>query len=131
MPIDSHSSIVFDGEIYVFGGFIGGSNPHYSNKLYHFDVSDLEFRQIKTGGNSPKPRTDHTAVVVGTKMVIFGGLSQDNQPLQDTWNFDFKTKDWSEVIIRNEGPTARLGHASIAYEGLMFVLGGHEEAFKD
>lgn len=64
-------------------------------------------------------------MTIGTKMIVFGGLSPDNQPFQDTWTFDFKSKEWIEVMINNEGPTARLGHASIAYENLMFVLGGH------
>lgn len=63
------------------------------------------------GGFIPdvKQRFDHTAVVVGESMYIWGGMTccvyeEDsqlfhNQPGQDLWRYDVKTRKWVELQV--------------------------------
>ena len=57
-----------------------------------------------------KQRFDHTAIVVGDSMYVWGGLiccvfEEDsglfhNQPGQDLWRYDVPTRKWVELQVR-------------------------------
>ena len=68
-------------------------------------------------GNVPdvKQRFDHTAVVVGDSMYIWGGLTccnpysyeedvveYHNEPGKDLWRYDVSTREWVELQVSAE-----------------------------
>lgn len=58
-------------------------------------------------------------------MYIFGGKDDDNNKLNDTWKFNFKTCIWTPIMCQEEPPLPRSGHASQVYnERFMIVYGG-------
>jgi N-acetylneuraminic acid mutarotase len=66
-----HSSNVYDGKIYIFGG-------RFSNDLNDILVIDLEkstMKALKTNVELPKARRRHSAFFVGSNLVIFGGFN--------------------------------------------------------
>lgn len=131
MIIDSQSSVVFKHDIYLFGGFIGGHNPHYSQDLYKFDLTNVSYRLIKTSGSAPPPRSDHSAQMLAQLMLVFGGISGENQYLNDLFALDMNKMEWTCVRTQGERPSERIGHAAAISGEDLLVLGGHEEASKE
>ena len=69
-----HSSVVFDGKIYVFAGRFSSD----LNDVLVIDVTNNTMKGLRIGGNSgdyPKPRRRHCASFVGSCMMIFGGFN--------------------------------------------------------
>jgi len=71
----------------------------------------------------------------GTRLsILFGGLDQDENPLNETWGYDYVTNTWTELETTNP-PSPRAWHA-MAYhesEGVVVVFGGGpaRDAFTD
>ncbi|KAF3782045.1 Host cell factor 1 [Nymphaea thermarum] len=82
------------------------------------------------GGSLPRPRSGHTAVNVGTSMVVvFGGLVE-KRFLNDLCVYDTENKVWFQPeCTGNEsdgqvGPCPRAFHVAVAIDCHMFVFGG-------
>ncbi len=52
----------------------------------------------------PSARSNHAAVIMKTKMYVFGGINAAQQCLNDLWVFDINTERWEEVTPVNEPP---------------------------
>jgi hypothetical protein len=131
MIIDSQTSEVYKGRIYLFGGFIGGVKPYYSNKVFQFDITEICYKEIKTSGSIPEPRTDHASCMVGNQMAIIGGVTSQNVYLNDIFLLDLGTMIWSTIKTHGEAPSPRTGHDIAFHKDTIFLLGGHEEARKE
>lgn len=131
LVIDSHIATAYKHEIYTFGGFITSNSPHYSNALYHLDTTDITYKRVPCSGTAPPPRTDHAGVLVHPgSLVVFGGVGPNNEYLDDIHVLDMNSFRWTTLIPLGEKPSPRVGHALVAYNEYVFVLGGHEEASK-
>jgi len=127
------SSVLYEHKVYIFGG-VNDTDPNnvtYSNRLW---IIDLEFesgsssssdfgsrvREVIPGPNDewPDARSDHTAVVSGTRMYVFGGHNGPNF-YGDMWSFDFDTQKWNLTVVDGgqEPPSERFGHASAVCRG--------------
>ncbi|CAK7567784.1 MAG: hypothetical protein SEPTF4163_005753 [Sporothrix epigloea] len=71
----------------------------------------------------PKARGYHTANIVGTKLIIFGG-SDGGECFNDVWVYDVETHLWRAVSM----PVAhrRLSHTATIVGSYLFVIGGHD-----
>ena len=56
----------------IFGGWNG---KDYFNDLYILDLEVMAWTQPKCDGPTPSPRQGHTAIQVGTNLIIQGGFS--------------------------------------------------------
>jgi hypothetical protein len=68
-----HSSVVFGDKMYLFGG----SNQEYENtKFYVLDLATFKWELIKSRGDLPLTRDEHTAVIspIDNTMIIYGGF---------------------------------------------------------
>ncbi len=82
-----------DGSFLVFGGFVNGSR---TNELAQFSMSDSGNLVInanmvhgsKTDADCPKPRASHSSTSWSDKLYVFGGQDDDNNKLEDLWEFD-------------------------------------------
>jgi hypothetical protein len=66
-----HTSSVYDGKIYVYGG-------RFCNDLSDILMLDPErnaITNLKVCGDAPKPRRRHSACFLGSSMLIFGGFN--------------------------------------------------------
>lgn len=131
MVIDSQTSLSFDGRVYLFGGFIGGSKPHYSNKTFLFEPQTVQYRQIETSGLPPLARSDHSSTLIDDEMVVFGGISDNNTYLNDVWMLNLSQHSWRRIGVSGEKPSARIGHSCASYSSVLIIFGGHEEASKE
>jgi hypothetical protein len=133
-PCDDLSiSQIDDSSLLIFGGFCSGSRVN-SCYIATKTGSTLEWKEV--GQNSPdKPcvRASHSSVVHGRKCYIFGGQDDENNKLNDLWEFDLDTEIFSQIELSPNSyqPMARSGHSANLYNGKMYIFGGIFEITKE
>ncbi|KAH8411453.1 hypothetical protein KR215_004873 [Drosophila sulfurigaster] len=70
----SHSMFVHNKLIFVFGGYNGLLDQHF-NDLYTFDPCSKLWNLVRANGQAPTARRRQCAIVMGTRMFLFGGTS--------------------------------------------------------
>lgn len=73
--------------MYIYGGFIDGEKTSSIYK-YSFIENHWEIVEPLPPSAHPSPRSSHSAVIMDSQMIIFGGKDEDNEKLNDTWCFD-------------------------------------------
>ncbi|KAM0475111.1 hypothetical protein ACHAPX_007245 [Trichoderma viride] len=127
----AHTACLYKNGIYVFGG---GDGVRALNDIWRLDVSDMSkmsWRLISgaekaapgTRDRRPKARGYHTANMVGSKLIIFGG-SDGGECFDDVWIYDVERHIWKLVNI----PVSyrRLSHTATIVGSYLFVIGGHD-----
>ena len=54
----------------IFGG---GDGKLWLNELFSLDLRNNEWKKVVTHGNAPIGRLQHTTVLIGKKLFVFGG----------------------------------------------------------
>ncbi|KDO33362.1 hypothetical protein SPRG_02169 [Saprolegnia parasitica CBS 223.65] len=107
---------------------IGGANreARMFNDVHVYNVGTGAWSQVYVTNSAVfQARSGHSAVVLGTRIFVFGGL---NLPLQTTFNdvhiLDTATKSWSTPVVQNDPPRPRNAHIAMATTKGMVVFGG-------
>ncbi|KAI1821286.1 galactose oxidase [Xylaria intraflava] len=138
----AHTACLYKNGIYIFGG---GDGNRPLNDIWRLDVSDtnkMSWRLIcgpdmglsngSSDGNDaagvkkptkPKARGYHTANMVGSKLIIYGG-STATERFNDVWVYDVDTHIWKNVQI--PVPFRRVTHTSTLVGSYLFIIGGHD-----
>lgn len=66
----------------MFGG--SGGDKSF-NDLYRFDLEKQKWTKLEPKGNIPNPREGHVAIIGGDKMMIHGGVDQNETSFNDTY----------------------------------------------
>ena len=120
-PRYSHTMVGVGDSMYIFGGerasFAFGD-------VWAFDFPTKTWSFVKpTSAASPTARYDHSAAVLGSSMVVFGGRN-GNTILGDMWELDLAASKWTKLA--DAAPMgARFGHSAAAVDGRMYVFGGY------
>lgn len=106
----SHSAFVHDGFIYVFGGYNGQEDRHYSS-LHRFDPETLVWTEMHGKGLAPKPRRRQCCVVSENRMFLFGGTSpkesHEYAVEEDGWESEPDLTDHADLFILDFAPTLK------------------------
>jgi N-acetylneuraminic acid mutarotase len=127
-PCQGHSAVIYNEEMYVFGGRINTANGRgreYTNTMYKYSLKDKIWTLINCT-NSPTPRHNHTAIVYNDQMIIYGGSNNDSY-LSEVYSFRFVTNDWE--LWNCSGYTEELvrhGHTACLNGNQMVVFGGKQ-----
>lgn len=114
-PRGSHSAVLIDDNVWVFGGYGGtGYQRHDFNDLYRLNIPAMAWTKVDApaGTPVPAPRSGHVAVASRSKMLVHGGWSSASQ-FNDLWAFDTEALAWSRVGA--SGPS-RWNHAAVCGE---------------
>lgn len=131
----AHTACLYKNGIYVFGG---GDGVRALNDIWRLDVTDMtkmswklvsgpdktsQSGASKDQQRKPKARGYHTANMVGSKLIIYGG-SDGGECFDDVWVYDVETHVWKGVPI----PVTfrRLSHTATIVGSYLFVIGGHD-----
>jgi N-acetylneuraminic acid mutarotase len=127
----AHTACLYKSGIYVFGG---GDGVRALNDVWRLDVADMNklswnlvsgpsTSESPSRENKPKARGYHTANMVGSKLIIYGG-SDGGECFNDVWVYDVETHVWKSVTI----PITfrRLSHTATIVGSYLFVVGGHD-----
>jgi hypothetical protein len=71
-----------------------------------------KWHNVRCKGELPTPRFGHSAVLVGSRMFVFGGKS-DKETLRDVTFLDLVTWTWIPVSSTTAGPSPRCATGSI------------------
>jgi len=116
IPIEreGHTATTVGHRIFVFGGtwVDDEDNSTYLNDLYIFDVDLAAWLQADTTGEPPIQREGHTASVIGTQMVVFGGAGLDSEErsvnLNDLHILDTQSMAWTQPHCGGNIPQVRV-----------------------
>jgi N-acetylneuraminic acid mutarotase len=143
-----HTAVVYESQVYVFGGLNTGStikkiSEHVLDDVWCLNVSSVLRQsstdrlvawkqQIKTTYR-PQARFGHTAVLINnnTEMIVFGGT--DGQTVfDDVWTYRFRSNEWKNLdtstpsvsVLKSQESVGRFGHIAVITEKYLIVYGG-------
>ena len=120
-----HSAVVIGRLLYIFGG----CNEYMQcfNDLHSFDTSTKTWTRLNSTGTPPSPRGGHSAVLIGTRMLVFGGSSQSFH-YNDLHEYDAVNDHWKILFPEGQKPLGRSNHAAdLDEETHMVVFGGYSQ----
>eukprot|EP01071_Lankesteria_metandrocarpae_P005754 Lankesteria_metandrocarpae@DN4115_c0_g1_i1.p1 len=96
-PVHSHSAVVHDNHMWIYGGWIsewGRTEKMYKLNLKTFKWDALTFQK---GSGVPERRFGHVAAVHEGSMYVFAGAKSVGVT-NELWKFDFATEKWNAVV---------------------------------
>jgi N-acetylneuraminic acid mutarotase len=125
MPLTlyEHATAVHAGKIYVFGGFVE-VGPYATNAVNAYDPVTNEWtpkHRIPATDVRTDFNTTYTAHAIGDKIYVVVGAKAFAQLQNKLFAYDPVTDQWSPRAAR---PTYRDNFASVAANGLLYVIGG-------
>lgn len=111
--------------ILLFGGHNG---TQYFSDLWIFHVESLAWERKMTTGDRPHPRWCHSAILLGSKLFIFGGRGANKRLFNDIYVLDTERFDFSLITACGQVPPPMYGHSAVHYRPRMFLVhGGWDE----
>lgn len=118
-----HSVVNFAQTLYIYGGIDERSAVIHQFHTFHIKTLKWDIIEVPKDENYPGPRCGHTAITFNQEMFLFGGKYHVDL-LADLWAFYFDKKTWRRVTVNNTLLTGRAFHASAAFNGKWYILGG-------
>lgn len=110
----------------IFGG---GDDDGLMNDLHLLEVDTLSWSPVFTAGNTPSPRSRHTATLVKSTLWVVGGLGEGQTVFNDVYTLNTSSMVWSKPVIKGTTPMPpRWGHSAIRSGSLIIIFGGHSGA---
>mmetsp|Transcript_10290 Transcript_10290/g.26135 ORF Transcript_10290/g.26135 Transcript_10290/m.26135 type:complete len:786 (+) Transcript_10290:111-2468(+) len=116
-------AVVYRDCVFYFGGYTK-KDGEYFNDLFQFDIQKSHWTEVKClSGNPPSVRTDHTCVIHGPSMYVFGGFDGKSR-FADLLEYNIDTKVWEEIQGGDNTPMGRFAHSACMYRSSMYIFGG-------
>ena len=118
MPDSRHHEMltVYDGKIYVFGGFL---DPWLTqSNAWMYDPAKDRWTVLR---DMPAPRTAGAAVTLDDTVYLVGGTTSKAGAVPSTWKYDPKTDTWQEVAPLQE---PREHNTAVVLDGEIYAVGG-------
>eukprot|EP00929_Paragymnodinium_shiwhaense_P107742 TRINITY_DN74104_c0_g1_i1.p1 TRINITY_DN74104_c0_g1~~TRINITY_DN74104_c0_g1_i1.p1 ORF type:complete len:438 (-),score=81.28 TRINITY_DN74104_c0_g1_i1:73-1386(-) len=122
-PPKSSAKIVIFGGHYDSGSGDGGQGFIFLNDTHILDIDENTWYQPRCRGTAPEPRYGHSAALVGTRIVYFGGKGK-GQNFRDLHALDTSSLTWYQGPSSGGAPSARHGHSATLQGTRLFVFGG-------
>lgn len=106
-------------KIFLFGGLYDTEH----NDTHVLEVDEKLWTQPHCRGAAPEPRYSHSATLVGTRIMYFGGRSKAKY-LGDLHALDTTTLTWCRGPGSGGAPPARHGHTATLHGSKLYVFGG-------
>jgi N-acetylneuraminic acid mutarotase len=118
----SHASVIYNGKMYVFGGFSG---EEYLNDLHEFDLETETWTEIShlCRGDIPQPRSRFCAAVHGNCMYILGGWNKVGY-FNDFYQYNFETRVWTNISNSNFSIPCISQYSLAADREFLYIFGG-------
>jgi N-acetylneuraminic acid mutarotase len=124
-PRSSHTAVWTGSEMIVWGGAGNGFPPPSFNTGGRYNPSTDSWTATSTT-NAPDPRSSHTAVLIGSEMIVWGGAG-----FFDYFNtggrYNPNTDTWTATSTTN-APDPRSSHTAVRAGSEMIVWGGNDSS---
>jgi len=135
-PRHSHSAVVHNDTMYVFGGYDGS----YRCDLFAYDFGTNVWTIVDVAGRIPRSRYRATFVAYndgdamsgsvgnsncnkGPQLILHGG-HDGTRHLSDTHVYDIEHAVWSPLVSTGVPPIHRDSHVCVIYNTRMYIMGG-------
>ncbi|XP_033842620.1 leucine-zipper-like transcriptional regulator 1 homolog [Periophthalmus magnuspinnatus] len=128
--LEEHSMVAHEGFLFVFGGMLDSAYTSLRCPLWVFDIMRqkwVQWRGKSPQAESPSNRKAHSAVVIESAMLVYGGYIDLKGSSQEFWSLDLDSMVWSPVACSPQtslGPGPRHSHSSTAFGTCMYLYGG-------
>jgi len=118
----SHSAVIYNNKMYVFGGFSG---EEYLNDLHEFDLETETWTNVShlCKGDIPAPRSRFCAVVSGDCMYLLGGWNKVGY-FNDFYSYNFVSRVWTNIYNSNFSIPCISQYSLAADEKFLYIFGG-------
>lgn len=119
-------------QIFLYGGASSSSSAP-DNSMFVLDTTansgNGQWRKVAAGAVTPTAVSNCAAVVVGSKVLIFGGAtgSAGRTATGLIQSFDINTGAWDSPLSASITPRSRL--SAVLLKGFVFVIGGTSDSF--
>ncbi|XP_076326791.1 uncharacterized protein LOC143233864 isoform X2 [Tachypleus tridentatus] len=117
-----HTSLKYNGMMYVYGGYQDLKGSLDDLWAFDFDLERWHLYVFPRSFEQPPPRHSHTSVLHDAAMWVYGGMT-DLQERGDFWKLDFPSLRWSRLRT-NKAPGVLHNHSAVKSLGHMYVFGG-------
>jgi len=118
--------VVYRDYVYFFGGYTK-KDGEYFNDVFRYSIPNKVWETVRTSGDDPPARTDHSCVVQNNRMLVFGGFD-GRVRFQDLQMLDLEQHRWEQPpeagAMATPPPMGRFGHTAVIYNNSMFIFGG-------
>eukprot|EP00392_Amoebophrya_sp_AT5.2_P010688 g10753.t1 len=121
-------AVCCDGKVWMFGGYTR-KDGDYFNDVFQFQLPQSGIRakwdsiSDTIAGAAPSRRTDHSVVLFGRSMYVFGGFDGRTR-FNDLHELKLDDTRWIPISTRTRSPKPRFGHSACVFENSMYVFGG-------
>ncbi|XP_057665859.1 host cell factor 1-like [Diorhabda carinulata] len=123
-PRHGHRAIAIKDLIFVFGG---GEKRLFNDLMVYYIEKNI-WLCPKITGNVPPECTAHGLVVDGTRLLVFGGLLENNQFSNDLYELKAQKWEWTKLAPKppKSGPLPypRFGHSFTLVKSEVYLFGG-------
>ncbi|RKP22889.1 hypothetical protein SYNPS1DRAFT_25183 [Syncephalis pseudoplumigaleata] len=110
--------------ILVAIGGSDGTNMIATDEVRVYNLKSRVWTGVTTYGKSPPERREHSAVVSGKDIIVYGGCNRNYQIFyDDIWVLDTDTWTWTQKEVLN-GPPGRYEHSAIMLGNYMLIAFG-------
>lgn len=125
-PVTNHSMSIYKSKIYIFGGVY--NNEKVCNDLWCFDSLINKWTQVSTTGDGPLPVNEHSAIIIGDRLYVYGGNDFSGAIYDTLYSLDLHSLKWSKLPkeLSQMGPGPRSGHSMTYIPKLnqLIIMGG-------
>ncbi|KPA80057.1 hypothetical protein ABB37_05072 [Leptomonas pyrrhocoris] len=124
LPKMGHTAVCYQQGVYVFGGV--NTKGQYSNHVFCHEKRNLSWHEIRGVGVVPRGRANHAAVLIESKIYVFGGHRQ-LEVFDDLFAYDIVTSRWEKISYeQTQGPGGVFLHCMVHVPSSdsLFVVGG-------
>ncbi|CAD7934980.1 unnamed protein product [Amoebophrya sp. A120] len=120
------SSIAGSGpKLVIFGGQFNNDGVYTNlNDVYVLDVDQNLWTTPAVKGTPPEARYGHSASLVGSRVVYFGGRGDNATHFRDLHALDVAAMTWYQGPSSGGAPAARMGHSSTLHGTNLLIFGG-------
>jgi len=140
----NHASEESEFHVCIYGGLgRNGTQQVVLDDVSCYDTSKSSWQVKTASGNVPAPRSNSGLITIGSyDAYVFGGLSVDNELLNDTWEFQSLGPDasWGRIrsrafnhsmVLARYGHSATFAQVDVSSSGakvpVMMVFGGRTD----
>lgn len=141
---ESHTAVVYQNSRYVTSLIIyGGMSGYRLGDVWFLNLDTNSWFKPTIKGNPPLPRSLHSAVLIKSRMLVFGGWiplilddSKNNMNNEKEWkctntlgSLNLESMSWELLgtdVFEDSLPRARAGHSAIQINSRLFIWSGRD-----
>lgn len=130
MPKLRMDQVMANSGFYLFGGVEQTGKVNGELWVMNMQEQAVVWRKVVTNGDPPIARSDHSAVLINGRLILYGGRNDSLFPvlgdscISDISILNIETMTWENTRVLGNIPSARWGHCAVALGTRMFILGG-------